>query len=124
MKLKLILAMLALTSIVGCTSIQTVNPATTNLAEQLEAGENLVVYERAGRVIKMTLVSIQGETLNGTLTDSPETAVAVNFADIYQLKVERIDKRKTTIAVLGLLVGIPPGTFTAPPGGPGPGLAR
>lgn len=101
MKTRLMIILLCLTSMVGCTSMQSVKTEPSRLAEQLEAGDRLVIYENSGRVIDMTLAMIDGDTLRGALTIAPATVVEVNIADIQKIEVEKIDGGMTALAVVG-----------------------
>lgn len=101
MKTRLMIILLCLTSMVGCTSMQSVKSEPSRLAEQLEVGDRLVIYESSGRVIDMTLAMIDGDTLRGALTIAPATLVEVNIADIQKIEVEKVDGGMTALAVVG-----------------------
>ncbi|MFQ5982582.1 MAG: hypothetical protein ACE5KS_04320, partial [Woeseiaceae bacterium] len=57
-------------SLMGCTTMRPIDAQPSNLTEQLEVGDHLVVYEKSGRIVDMTLAEIDGDTLQGTLAKS------------------------------------------------------
>ena len=79
----------------------------SDLTEQLEVGDYLVIYEKSGRTYDMTLAMIDGDTLHGTLGQTSGTAVQVDVNDIEQIKAKRIAVGKTTGAILGGIVLLP-----------------
>lgn len=94
-------------SLVGCTSMRTVDIAQADFAEHFEAGDHLVVYEKQGRIIDMKLTRVESGVLYGSLYDDGLTSVAVRLRDVEKIEIEKISGAKTTGAVLGGIVLLP-----------------
>ena len=107
MNKKLIIILIAGISLMGCTTMRPIDTRKSDLTEQLEVGDYLVVYEKSGRTYDMTLAMIDGDTLHGTLGQTSGTAVQVDVNDIEQIKAKRIAVGKTTGAILGGIVLLP-----------------
>jgi len=73
MKSKLTVILIAGISLVGCTTMRPIETGQANLTEQLEAGDHLVIYEKSGRIVDMTLEVIDGDSLEGTLAGNNHT---------------------------------------------------
>ncbi len=101
MKSKLTVILIAGISLVGCTTMRPVESGQSNLTEQLEVGDHLVIYEKSGRIADMTLTLIDGDILEGTLAGNTFIPVEVDINDIEKIEVEKIDGVKTTLAVVG-----------------------
>ena len=101
MNSKLIVILIAGISLIGCTTMRPVEAQQSNLAEQVEVGDHLIVYEKSGRIVDMTLDVIDGDSLEGTLADDTLIPVEVDINDIEKIEVEKIDGAKTTLAVVG-----------------------
>jgi len=108
MKSKLIVILIAGISLVGCTTMRPIETQQSNLTEQIEVGDHLVIYEKSGRIADMTLTLIDGDSLHGSLPDSRRTPVQVDINDIEKIEVEKIDGVKTTLAVIGGAIVIVP----------------
>ncbi len=108
MKSKLIVILIAGISLVGCTTMRPIETQQSNLTEQFEVGDHLVIYEKSGRIADMTLTLIDGDSLQGSLADSRRTPVQVDINDIEKIEVEKIDGVKTTLAVIGGAIVIVP----------------
>ncbi len=108
MKSKLIVILIAGISLVGCTTMRPIETQQSNLTEQIEVGDHLVIYEKSGRIADMTLTLIDGDSLHGSLADSRRTPVQVDINDIEKIEVEKIDGVKTTLAVIGGAIVIVP----------------
>ena len=99
-----LLAGLALT---GCTTMRPID-STTSVAEEIEIGDHLVVYETSGRIVDMTVQVIEADKLVGTLGTEGGAPIQVMIADIEKIEVENIDGAKTTLAVVGVTVVVVP----------------
>ncbi len=108
MKSKLTVILIAGISLVGCTTMRPVESGQSNLTEQLEVGDHLVIYEKSGRIADMTLTLIDGDILKGTLAGNNFIPVEVDINDIEKIEVEKIDGVKTTLAVVGGTIVILP----------------
>lgn len=98
---KLTVILIARISLVGCTTMRPIETGQANLIEQLEVGDHLIVYEKSGRIVDMTLGVIDDDSLEGTLADNSLIPVEVDINDIEKIEVEKIDGVKTTLAVVG-----------------------
>ena len=98
---KLTVILIAGISLVGCTTMRPIETGQANLIEQLEVGDHLIVYEKSGRIVDMTLSVIDDDSLEGTLADNSLVPVEVDINDIKKIEVEKIDGVKTTLAVVG-----------------------
>jgi hypothetical protein len=101
-RLRAIVTLLCLAQLVGCTSMRPVESAGSSPVEQLKPGDHLVIYEKTGRVVDMTLLSIDGDTLSGILAADPKRTIKVDVVDIEKVQREDIDSVKTTLAVAGV----------------------
>ncbi len=108
MKSKLTVILIAGISLVGCTTMRPVETGQSKLTEQLEVGDHLIVYEKSGRIVDMTLDVIDGDSLEGTLAGNNLIPVEVDINDIEKIEVEKIDGVKTTLAVVGGVIVIVP----------------
>ena len=99
-----LLAGLALT---GCTTMRPID-STTSVAEEIEIGDHLVVYETSGRIVDMTVQVIEADKLVGTLGTEGGAPIQVMIADIEKIEVEKLDGAKTTLAVVGVTVVVVP----------------
>ncbi len=108
MKSKLTVILIAGISLVGCTTMRPMETEQSKLTEQLEVGDHLIVYEKSGRIVDMTLDVIDGDSLEGTLAGNNFIPVGVNIDDIEKIEVEKIDGVKTTLAVVGGVIVIVP----------------
>lgn len=108
MKSKLTVILIAGISLVGCTTMRPVETEQSKLTEQLEVGDHLIVYEKSGRIVDMTLDVIGGDSLEGTLAGNNFIPVEVDIDDIEKIEVEKIDGVKTTLAVVGGVIVIVP----------------
>ncbi len=108
MKSKLTVILIAGISLVGCTTMRPMETEQSKLTEQLEVGDHLIVYEKSGRIVDMTLDVIDGDSLEGTLAGNNFVPVEVDIDDIEKIEVEKIDGVKTTLAVVGGVIVIVP----------------
>ncbi len=108
MNSKLTVILIAGISLVGCTTMRPVETGQANLTEQLEVGDHLVIYEKSGRIVDMTLTLIDGDILEGTLAGNNFIPVEVDINDIEKIEFEKIDGVKTTLAVVGGTIIISP----------------
>ncbi|NIV18556.1 MAG: hypothetical protein GWN47_09190 [Woeseiaceae bacterium] len=107
MKAKLLILLVTTISMVGCTSIRPIDMEKVDLTEVLETGDRVIAYEKQGRVVDMTLTTIEDGVLIGSYTGSGMTTVEVNIEDIEKIEAEKISGAKTTGAVVGGLVLVP-----------------
>lgn len=105
MTAKLIITLLAAVSLVGCTSMRTLDAQQTDLASELEHGDHLLVYERSGRILDMDFRDLEDGRIRGWATDGTGP-VSAAIADIERLEIEKIDGAKTTLAVAGGTVAV------------------
>lgn len=93
--------LLCMLQLCGCTSMRTMEPSATSLEEKLKVGDHLIIYEKSGRVVDMTLTAIEAEVLYGTLSWDSTRAVEVKFSDASKIERESVDGGKTVLAVVG-----------------------
>jgi len=98
---KILITILAVVSLTGCTTMRSMDTTRADLEAELQPDDRLVVYETSGRIIDMTFIDLEGETLYGRLTDGSQVPISVELSDIEKLEVEKIDGAKTTLAVVG-----------------------
>ena len=105
--LKLV-ALIALSLLTGCTSLQAVQPEQTlDKVNQLDVGSRLIVYEKSGRRIDMRFVRMDEHALYGSLTQDGLHAIKVIFEDIEAIETEQIDGLKTSLAAAAGIVLLP-----------------
>lgn len=105
---KMMIVIITAISLIGCTSMRPVDAQRTDLAAELEVDDQLVVYENSGRIIDMTFIALQDETIRGRMNDGSQGPISVAVADIEKLEIEKIDGAKTTLAVVGGTIVIVP----------------
>ncbi len=104
---KQLILLISVISLVGCTSMRTVDVAEPDFADQFETGDHLVVYEKQGRIVDMKVTRIEDDVLYGSLSDNGLRTVEVSLEDIEKIEIEKISGAKTTGAVLGGIVLLP-----------------
>lgn len=104
---KQLILLVSVLSLVGCTSMRTVDVAQSGFADHFEAGDHLVVYEKQGRVVDMKLTRVENGVLYGSLSDNGLATVEVRLADAEKIEIEKISGAKTTGAVIGGIVLLP-----------------
>jgi hypothetical protein len=104
---KQLILLMSVISLVGCTSMRTVDMAQSDFAASFETGDHLVVYEKRGRIVDMKLTQVDNGVLYGSLSDNGLTAVEVSLADVEKIEIEKISGAKTTGAVVGGIVLLP-----------------
>ena len=104
---KQLILFLSVISLVGCTSMRTVDMAQSGFAEHFETGDHLVIYEKQGRIVDMKLTKVESGVLYGSLSDNGLTTVEVSLADIEKIEIEKISGAKTTGAIVGGIVLLP-----------------
>lgn len=87
--------------------MRTVDMARPDFADRFEAGDHLVVFERQGRVVDMTLTRVADGVLYGSLTNDGLTTVEIRLADVEKVEIEKISGARTTGAVIGGIVLLP-----------------
>ena len=108
MKNNLTIILIAGISLAGCTTMRPIDVQQTKLTEQVAVGDHLVIYEKSGRIVDMTLALIDADSLQGTLAENSLIPVQVDINDIEKIEVEKIDGVKTTLAVVGGTIVILP----------------
>ena len=98
---KIMIILVFLFALSGCTTMKTVNLEKVNLVDVVETGDHLVIFEKTGRVVDMTLTRVEDNRLIGSLTGSGLSTVEVNIDDIEKIEIEKISGLKTTGAVIG-----------------------
>jgi len=111
-----ILMMLFVTVLTGCTTMQEVKPKDRPLADYLDIGDHIVVYEKSGKIIDMRFVLIEGDVLRGSLFNDGLAPVEIRLDQIEKVEAERIAAGRSAAAVLG-------GIILAPLAAVGAGLA-
>ncbi len=91
----------------GCTTMRSIDTRKHDLTEQLEVGDYVVIYQKSGRSVDMTIHAIDAYTLQGTLGKNNGRSVQVDIDDIETIEKEGIAVAKTTGAVLGGIVLLP-----------------
>ena len=104
---KHLILLVSVISLVGCTSMRTIDMAAENPADQFETGDHLIVYEKHGRIIDMNVTQVENGILYGSLTNDGLTTVEVRVEDIEKVEMEKISGAKTTGAVVGGIVLLP-----------------
>ena len=107
MNSKLIVILIAGISLMGCTTMKPVDIRKSDLTEQLDGGDHLVVYEKSGRKVDMTLTLIDADYLRGTLGENTSVPVEVHIDDIETIESEKIAVARTAGAILGGIVLLP-----------------
>lgn len=104
---KLLILLVSIISLAGCTSMRAVDMAQSGFADHFKTGDHLVVYEKQGRIVDMKLTQVEAGVLYGSLTDNGLTTVEVSLADIQKIEIEKISGAKTTGAVVGGIILLP-----------------
>lgn len=108
MKNKLIITLIAGVALSGCTTMRPIDGREASVTEQVEAGDHLVVYEKAGRIVDMTVREVDNDRITGTLTESAGATVEVDVDDIEKVEIEKLDGARTTLAVVGGTIVVVP----------------
>ena len=104
---KLLIPIIFMVSLAGCTSMRPLDMAQAGFADSLETGDHLVVYEKHGRIIDMKLTQIEDGVLFGSLTNNGLETVEVELVDVERIEIEKISGAKTTGAVVGGIILLP-----------------
>jgi hypothetical protein len=107
MNSKLIIILITILSLTGCTSMRAMDHTQVDFVAELETGDHLVVYEKGGRVIDMTFTQVEGDRLVGSVYQRSFETVEVEIDDILQIEIEKISGAKTTGAVVGGIILAP-----------------
>ena len=100
MLLRNLIVVLLSCSLMACTSMKMYTGSYSELADEVAAGDHVMIRDRTGRVVDMRLTAVSAESLTGTLTGRSATVV-VPIADIERIDIERVDGLKTSFAVVG-----------------------
>lgn len=101
MNYQFITALIAIFTMMGCTSMQPMQTDHAKIQNKIEIGDHLIIYENSGRIVDMTLTMIDGDILRGSLADNNLTPVEVSVHDIAKIEIEKVDGGKTVLAVVG-----------------------
>jgi hypothetical protein len=104
MNIKRMIVLFSILSLMACTTMESINSAHPDLADDLEPGEKLVLHMHSGQVLTMTLISFDGETLHGTGVTAPTLPLEINIQDVRRIVVERLDGNRTLRAISGVLL--------------------
>ena len=110
---KTIVAILVAVSLMGCTTMRPLEATRAQLEADLEPDDRLLIYESSGRIVDMTFIELDGDTIRGRLTDSGQGPISVDIKDIEKLEIEKIDGAKTTLAVVGATIVLVPVALAA-----------
>lgn len=108
MSSKLIIILLTVVSLIGCTTMRPMDTRQADLHEELETDDHLVIYEKSGRIVDMTFIEMDGDRIRGRLRDGSLGSITVAISDIEKMEIEKIDGAKTTLAVVGGTIVILP----------------
>ena len=126
MAFRILICALTSLALIGCTSMRPIGAGPADLVAELEPGDHLIIYERSGRIVDMTLTEIDGDLLHGQPTGPVAAPLTVDIGDIERIEVEKVDAGKTVLAGIGTVVLILPLAVLAalasgaPLGFPGP----
>lgn len=101
------LVAISLPAFVACTTMQEVKPQDGVLADYLEIGDHIIVYEKSGRIVDMRFVLVDEDVLRGSLFVDGLEPVEIDIDQIERIEAERIAAGRTTAAVLGGIVVAP-----------------
>ena len=107
MNVRLIVILVSIFSLAGCTSMRAMDTTQADFPAQLEMGDHLVVYEKGGRIVDMTFTEVDGDYITGSLTADPMHTVEIRIDEILRVEIEKISGGKTAGAVLGGLILVP-----------------
>ena len=114
MKFNKFITLIITMAMVSCTSMRSYEPQQANLARKLNTGDRLVIYRKSGSILKMTLTRIDEDILVGSLTVNRNSPVQININDIEEIRTERTDVVKSTLAVaVGAILVLPIFLFAA-----------
>ena len=99
--------LLLLAGLCGCTTMKEVRTRDVSLADHLEMGDRIVVYEKSGRIVTMRYVRVDGTVLRGSLADDGLEPVEIFLDGIERIESERVAVWRTAGAVLGGIVLAP-----------------
>lgn len=85
----------------ACTSMQPIQDPPSELAEQLEIGDRLVIYDAEGNVFPMILTLIEEDHLVGAAGKKVQRPKRVPIENITRIEVEKLDGTRTALAVAG-----------------------
>ena len=111
-----ILVMLFVAVLAGCTTMKEVKPKDRPLADYLDIGDHIVVYEKSGKIGDMRCVLIEDDVLRGSYFDDGLEPVEIRLDQIEKVEAERIAVGRSAAVVLG-------GILLAPIAAVGAGLA-
>jgi hypothetical protein len=94
-------------SATGCTSMQALDMAEGGFTDYIETGDHIVVYEKDGRVLDMTVANVEDNVLYGSQTGAGWSTFEVELENVQKIEIEKISGVKTTGAVVGGLVLVP-----------------
>lgn len=90
--------------LMGCTSLRAVAPAEAVSAQTLRPGDEVVVTRRDAAVMKLTIVTVSPQRIEGTEVDT-QRAVAVEMSDVERVERRSFDGMRTTLFVVAAVFG-------------------
>lgn len=113
-------------SVIGCSSMHPMSGTPASAAEELKAGELIVIQKLSGTETEMIFTQVSNGAIHGTLTDG-SSAQTIALADIDQIEARRTDGVRSALFVVataiavsafldaleaaGAAAGLSPGTF-------------
>ena len=107
MNMRMSVVLMTVIALTGCTSMRALDTSRADFTAQLETGDHLVITEKGGRIVDMTFVQVDGNTLFGSRHNNGMETVEVEIDQILQIEIEKISGAKTTAAVVGGIVLLP-----------------
>ena len=86
LNIALLLATIAMSA---CTTMEDVLPDTGSVSRQLDTGDRIIVYTKAGESVDMHYVLIKDGEIRGSLHEDGLQPVAIDLGEIRAIKVER-----------------------------------
>lgn len=91
----------------GCTSIRSVPIQAGDPGSKFKKGEQVSVYLKNGDAHTILFSRATGTQIRGVNVNRPYDQLVFNYADIAEIKAERINTPKTVGAIVGGIVLIP-----------------
>jgi hypothetical protein len=90
----------------GCTTLRSVPvpaPGQSSQTVSVKVGDKVEVQTKSGEKLAFTVTAIEPEALVGKAKEAVNE-MRVRYQDIASLQVERVDKVRTTVAVVAIIV--------------------
>lgn len=99
---RLMLICVLVISLVGCSTMQAVQPVTaSSVRSEIEVGDQVELSLKEGKALTLTVVRVSDDALFGT--DAGGRKLSARFADIQALRVKRTSALKTGGVVIAAL---------------------